>query len=130
MVNTTYTKIISIRDLEKVNKMEGVFDMNTVTIACLPKSQTDGERVSFNFSTIQLPKEKYLVWHVISQIEEDNNIHFTVMQEGSQGDHPVIFEDMQDGFIMRYEGMRNLYIANPRNVTGHFMVEVEAVSNI
>lgn len=102
--------------------------MNTVTIACLPVSQTDGERVSFNFSTVQLPKEKYLVWHVISRIEEDKNIHFKVKQEGSNGDHPVIFEDMHDGFTMPYEAMRNLYIASPRNVTGHFLVEVEAKS--
>ncbi len=102
--------------------------MNTVTIACLPISQTDGERVSFNFSTVQLPKEKYLVWHVISQIEEDKNIHFTVKQEGSLGNNLVIFEDMYDGFTMPYEAMRNLYIANPRNVTGHFMVQVAAVS--
>lgn len=110
--------------------MEGVFVMNTVTIACLPKSQTDGERVSFNFSTVQLPKEKYLVWHIISKIEEDDNIHFTVLQEGSRGEHPIMFLDIYDGYVMPYEGMRNLYIASPRNVTGHFIVEVEAVSDL
>lgn len=104
--------------------------MNTVTIACLPKSQTDGERVSFNFSTIQLPKEKYLVWHVISKIETDQNIHFTVMREGSLGDNSIIYEDMYDGCTIPYEGLRNLYIARPRNVTGHFLVEIEATSNI
>ena len=101
--------------------------MNTITIACEPKSHTDGERVSFNFSTVHLPKEKYLVWHVITQ-SQDTNIRFTVKQEGSQGKQIIILDNIEDGFRMPYEGLRNLYIASPTNVTGHFLIQVEAKS--
>ena len=102
--------------------------MNKVTIACEPKSNKDEGRVSFNFSTVHLPKEKYLVWHIITQSKSDTNMSFSVKQEGSNGQHIMILDDIEDGFKMPYEALRNLYIASPKNVTGHFLIEVEAVS--
>lgn len=98
-----------------------------VVTACQPQGGEGRARVSFNFSTVQLSKEKNMKWNVISKMEEENSISFTVMQEGSDGEHKVIYEDVHHGVVMPYESLRNLYIASPQNVKGHFIVEIESV---
>lgn len=99
-----------------------------VTITCAPKAKEGERRVSFNFSTVQLPKEKFLKWQIITHMEEQNDIRFTIMQEGSLGQHHVYYENMSHGTITTYEGLRNLYVALPQNATGHFLLKVEACS--
>ena len=100
----------------------------SVNITCAPCSKDGEDRVSFNFTTVQLPKEKYLVWQIISKLEEQDDISFTVMRQGPHGESSVIYEEMRNGDKTPYEGLRNLYIANPKNTKGHFIVRVEACS--
>lgn len=98
----------------------------TVTITCAPKPMEGTERVSFNFSTIQLPKTKYLKWHITTKTDDVTNIRFMVKQQ-YEGKHVVKYAEIRDGSTIAYEGIRNLYIASPENVTGYFLVSVEAV---
>lgn len=96
------------------------------TIACLPYGE-EGEdrRSSRNFGVNQLPNEGHLKWCVISQMG-DTDICFDVKQKGPNNTNITRYEGIKDGVITEYEALRNLYIANPRNATGHFMVRVES----
>lgn len=95
------------------------------TIACLPYGEEGEEqRSSRNFGVNQLPGEGRLRWRVISKMG-DTNICFDVKQKGPNNLNITRYKEMRDGVITDYEALRNLYIANPRNATGHFMVRVE-----
>lgn len=96
------------------------------TIACLPYGEEGEEqRSSRNFGVNQLPDEGHLVWRVISQVG-DTDICFDVKQKCHSNVNVTKYECMKDGVVTDYEALRNLYIANPKNATGHFMVRVES----
>lgn len=96
------------------------------TIACVPVGEEgEDQRSSRNFCVNHLPHERHLVWHIISQVG-DNNISFDVKQKGPAGINVLKYENITDGMLTDYEALRNLYIANPQNATGHFMVRIEA----
>lgn len=95
------------------------------TIVCLPYSEEGEEqRSSRNFGVNQLPNEGRLIWHVISKVG-DTDICFDVKQKGPSGNSIICYECIKDGVVTDHEALRNLYIANPKNATGHFMVRVE-----
>lgn len=96
-----------------------------ITIASLPYAEEEiTQRASRNFETTQLTHKGNLRWKVISTVG-DKNISFDVKQAGSCNAHHVRYADIKDGTVIPYESLRNLYIANPRNATGHFMVRIE-----
>ena len=96
------------------------------TIACLPVAEEGEEqRSSRNFAVNQLPPRKHLIWRVISKVG-DTNICFDVKQKGPSNVNILKYECITDGMITEYEALRNLYIANPQNATGHFMVRIES----
>lgn len=96
------------------------------TVACQPYME-DGEemRASRNFDTNQLQKKGKLKWHIISAVG-DENIHFDVKQIDSKKGYPVRFQKIVNGTVTPYEAYRNLYVSNPQNATGYFIVRVEA----
>ena len=97
-----------------------------ITIACLPYGEEGQERRSSrNFSVNQLPNEGHLKWQVISRVG-DTEIYFDVKQKGPNNTNITRYEQIRNGTITDYEALRNLYIANPRNATGHFLVRVES----
>lgn len=99
------------------------------TIACEPTAQEGKEkRASQNFATNQLSNTGKLIWHVITKTERDTHICFNVQQECAVGEDIIKFENIKDGTITPYEALRNLYISDPKNATGYFMVRVEACS--
>lgn len=102
-----------------------VFMGIATTVACLPYGEEGEEqRSSRNFGVNQLPNEGHLIWHIISKVG-DTNICFDVKQKGASDTNITRYECIKDGAITKYEALRNLYIANPKNATGHFMVRVE-----
>lgn len=103
-----------------------VFMGVATTIACVPIGEIGEEqRSSRNFGVNQLPPDKHLVWHIISQVG-DTGISFDVKQKGPSGANVLKYEHITDGMITDYEALRNLYISNPQHATGHFMVRVES----
>ena len=97
-----------------------------ITIACLPYNEEGyEERSSRNFGINQLPNEGHLKWQVISKVG-DMDIWFDVKQKGPNDTVVTRYEQIKNGTITEYEALRNLYIANPRNATGHFLVRVES----
>lgn len=96
------------------------------TVASQPYVEGQEERASRNFCTVQLEKTKKLKWHIISAIG-DENICVDVRQIDIAQNYPIRFENITNGTITNYEAYRNLYISNPRNATGYFMVRVESV---
>ncbi|MFD2573189.1 hypothetical protein ACFSUS_21280 [Spirosoma soli] len=84
-------------------------------------------RSSGNFSTDSMPSgTKYVSFQVINTANPDI-IHFDVMQDVSMGIDPTRYSDAYNGFQSNYtDPHRSLYIANPRNASGNFTVQVYA----
>lgn len=96
-----------------------------VTIASFPYAEEEmTQRASRNFETSQIRHEGHLKWKIISTVG-DTEITFDVKQVGNNNTHLVRYRDIKNGAIVPYENLRNLYIANPRNATGHFIVRIE-----
>lgn len=96
-------------------------------IASEPFAEAGEEgRASRNFCINQLKNEGQLIWHVISTMG-DEEISFDVKQMCSTDNNKIRFKDIKEGTVTPYEALRNLYIANPRNATGHFIVRIEPV---
>ncbi|MGL4797790.1 MAG: hypothetical protein ACRCWY_00125 [Cellulosilyticaceae bacterium] len=96
------------------------------TVACQPCIEEGNEqRASRNFCTVQLENKGKLKWHVISAVG-DQDISFDIRQIDTTKTYPVRFEGVSHGMITEYMPLRNLYVANPRHATGHFIVRVEA----
>lgn len=86
--------------------------------------QGEDGRASRNFCINQLKNEGHLIWHVISKMG-DSDISFDVKQNCNVDSNETRFENIKEGTVTSYEALRNLYIANPRNATGHFIVRIE-----
>lgn len=86
--------------------------------------QGEDGRASRNFCINQLKNEGHLIWHIISKVG-DTNISFDVKQKCNTNNNQIRFKEIKEGTITSYEALRNLYIANPRNATGHFIVRIE-----
>lgn len=99
----------------------------SANIACQPHvHQEYASRHSNDFCIIQLPKEGKLIWHVISQTEEDAEISFNVKEHHTYKEDSLRFENISEGTVTEYLPYRNLYIADVKHATGHFVVRVEA----
>ncbi|PHV69439.1 hypothetical protein CS063_15685 [Sporanaerobium hydrogeniformans] len=98
----------------------------TTTVASLPKGE-DGEekRASVNFDIVGLPKRGNLLWRVITMMG-DEDIYFDVRQQCAKGVDEVRFKKIKNGTITPYVPYRNLYVSDPQNATGHFIVRIEA----
>ncbi len=98
----------------------------TTIVASLPRGEEGEEkRSSVNFDTTGLSKKGRLLWRVITMMG-DEDICFDVKQQGAKGPDPIRFEKIKDGTITPYMAYRNLYVSDPQNATGHFIVRVEA----
>lgn len=99
----------------------------SANIACQPQPHHEyASRHSNDFCIIQLPNKGKLIWHIISQIEEDREICFNVKEHHTYKEDSLRFENIKEGSVTSYEPYRNLYISDVRNATGHFVVRVEA----
>lgn len=99
----------------------------SANIACQPHEHHEyASRHSNDFCIIQLPNHGKLIWHVISKIEDDNEICFNVKEHHTYKEDSLRFENIHEGSITSYFPYRNLYIADVKNATGHFVVRVEA----
>ena len=97
----------------------------TTTVASQPIVEEGMEmRASRNFCVNQLMNKGKLKWHVISAVG-DECITFDVKQVDPDHTYPVRFEHITDGAVTEYLPYRNLYISNPQNASGYFMVRVE-----
>jgi hypothetical protein len=92
----------------------------------------DGQkhRSSGNFSTQTIPDgTSYLLWNVLNADGSQNlTIHFDVMEDVSVGLDPTIYSNCYTGKQDAPKEYRSLYIANPKNATDNFIVQVFAVS--
>lgn len=99
----------------------------SANIACQPKEvQQYATRHSNDFCIIQLPNSGKLIWHIISLTEEDTDICFNVKEHHTYKEDSMRFENIKNGTVTDYMPYRNLYIADVKNATGHFVVRVEA----
>ena len=99
----------------------------SANISCQPHAHPEyASRHSNDFCIIQLPNEGKIIWHVISQTEEDKKISFSVKEHHTYKEDSLRFENIREGSITSYFPYRNLYIADVKNATGHFIVRVEA----
>lgn len=99
----------------------------SANIACQPHAyQECTSRHSNDFNIIQLPNEGKLIWHIITQTEEDTEISFNVKEHYTYKEDSLRFENIKEGTITEYLPYRNLYIADVKNATSHFVVRVEA----
>lgn len=117
-----------------VNKIINNNAMGQTLIASVTSSPTpqDGQkhRSSGNFSTQTIPDgTSYLLWNVLNTDGSQNLIiHFDVMEDVSVGIDPTIYKDCYTGKQDAPKEYRSLYIANPKNATDNFIVQVFAVS--
>lgn len=83
-------------------------------------------RSSANFSLNYHPEgTTYLIFETDSK-----TAHFKVMQDRTAAIDPVIFSDVYNGYQTNdFNELKNLYIANPREVDAPFMVNVYATDN-
>lgn len=99
----------------------------SANIACQPHANQEYiSRHSNDFCIIQLPNEGKLIWHIISQVEENQKISFNVKEHHTYKEDSLRFENIREGTITEYAPYRNLYIADVENAMGHFIVRVEA----
>ncbi|MBE6024175.1 MAG: hypothetical protein E7231_13435 [Cellulosilyticum sp.] len=99
----------------------------SANIACQPKENHEYKsRHSNDFCIIQLPNDGKLIWHVISQVPQDTEISFNVKEHHTYKEDSLRFIDIKEGSVTPYFPYRNLYIADVKNATGHFVVRVEA----
>lgn len=97
----------------------------STTVASLPYAEEGNEqRASRNFAINHIAQDGKLIWHIISKMG-DEDITFDVREKGVGDENPIRFENVKEGMVIPYQGLRNLYIANPKNATGHFLVRVE-----
>lgn len=98
----------------------------SANIACQPQEIRDyASRHSNDFCIIQLPNLGKLIWHIIT-VNKDEDICFNVKEHHTYKEDTLRFENIKDGMITPYAPYRNLYIADVKNATGHFVVRVEA----
>lgn len=99
----------------------------STNIACQPQefAQYDG-RHSNDFCIIQIPNSIKLIWRIITLTKEDTEICFNVKEHHTYKEDSMRFESIKDGTVTNYMPYRNLYIADVKNATGHFVVRVEA----
>ncbi|WP_162145085.1 hypothetical protein [Cellulosilyticum lentocellum] len=98
------------------------------TVACQPMTfQGEESRHSNNFCVNQLPHKDKLLWHIITKTDTDTEIRFNVKEHHTYKEDDLRFENIQNGTITPYYAYRNLYISEVKNVTGHFIVRVEAI---
>lgn len=96
----------------------------STNIACAPNQNENYlGRHSNDFSIIQMPHNKRLIWHVISNREEP--IEFNVKEHHTYKEDSLRFEHIKDGTITEYMPYRNLYVADAKHAKGYFVVRVE-----
>ncbi|HEY9803681.1 MAG TPA: hypothetical protein V6D25_25285 [Leptolyngbyaceae cyanobacterium] len=134
MTNTTVAaKIVGI--IQQMQKVIGVLLLTAVifvsfnapsyaqsslctSIVSQPQPQSgQNNRSSGNFTTQDCQGPR-LEWRV------PGNIEFNVMEDKSGGTDPVILRDARSGTVTGVFGQRSIYIANPRNATESFTVQV------
>lgn len=95
-----------------------------ITVACEVSGKNEQKRVSRNFETCYFEPVKFMKWHIISMMG-DEGIIVDIQQVGAHGISSLKYPNITNGAIMPYESIRNLYVSNPRNNTGHFIIRLE-----
>ena len=86
-------------------------------------------RSSGNFSTDSIPQGTSYVSFEVTDTANPDIIHFDVMRDKSMGIDPTEYSNAYSGFQSdNVTPHRSLYIANPKNASGDFTVNVYANS--